>query len=180
MGEALDDRWAELGGGATELRREEEPDLWIKVAGRRQGVLATLMGDGRPQLSNVLYVADPNERSLRITTVWKAVKRRNLSRDPRCSLHVQLGDFWAWAVVDGVAEVTGPADIDTRVIEDLMDLYGAIYGVIEDPEALRQELVRDQRVIVHIDAGRVYGMTSALGRRPPVDVRVPATALMQP
>jgi PPOX class probable F420-dependent enzyme len=156
----------------TELRREDEPDLWIEVACRRQGVLATLMGDGRPQLSNVLYVANPDERSLRISTVWKAMKRRNLSRDPRCALHVQLGDFWAWAVVDGTAQVTGPADVDTGVTDHLMDLYRAIYPVIEDPEALRHELVQDRRVIVQIDAGRVYGMTSTSGRRPPDEAQV--------
>ena len=35
-----------------------EDELWQLVAGERQGVLATVAGDGRPQLSNVLYVAD--------------------------------------------------------------------------------------------------------------------------
>ena len=38
------------------------------IAGSRQGVLATIAADGRPQLSNVLYVWDAAERTARIST----------------------------------------------------------------------------------------------------------------
>ena len=45
-----------------------EDELWQLVAGERQGVLATVAGDGRPQLSNVLYVADAGGGVVRMST----------------------------------------------------------------------------------------------------------------
>ena len=36
-----------------------EDELWQLVATRRQAVLATIKGDGLPQLSNVLYLSGP-------------------------------------------------------------------------------------------------------------------------
>jgi PPOX class probable F420-dependent enzyme len=54
------------------------------VAGTRQGVLATIAADGRPQLSNVLYVWDAGQRVARISTTADRVKARNLRRDPPC------------------------------------------------------------------------------------------------
>ncbi len=40
----------------------DEDALWELVAGRREGVLATLHSDGRPQLSNVLYLLEDVDR----------------------------------------------------------------------------------------------------------------------
>jgi Pyridoxamine 5'-phosphate oxidase len=56
-----------------------EDDLWRLVAAGRQGVLATVARDGRPQLSNVLYLADAARRVLRISTTARRVKARKPS-----------------------------------------------------------------------------------------------------
>jgi hypothetical protein len=45
-----------------------EDDLWRLVAAGRQGVLATVARHGRPQLPNVLYLADAARRALRRET----------------------------------------------------------------------------------------------------------------
>jgi len=62
-----------------------EDELWALVADESQGVLATVARDGRPQLSNVLYLADPRNRVVRISTTAGRVKARNLARDPRAA-----------------------------------------------------------------------------------------------
>src|SRR5664279_1366584 len=65
----------------------------------RQGVLATLKRDGRPQLSNILYLA--RERyAVRISVTNGRAKTKNLRRDPRASLHVTRGDFFAYVVLE--------------------------------------------------------------------------------
>src|ERR1022692_1502702 len=70
------------------------------VAQHRQGVLVTIRGDGRPQLSNVLYLASP-DHSVRISVTDARAKTKNLRRDPRASLHVTRDDFFAYVVLDG-------------------------------------------------------------------------------
>lgn len=63
-----------------------EADLWGLVTAGQQGILATVARDGRPQLSNVLYVLDPDARVARMSTTADRVKARSLSRipAPRC------------------------------------------------------------------------------------------------
>ena len=64
------------------------------IAAHREGVLATISRDGRPQLSNVLYVWDPEERTARISTTADRLKARNLIRDRRGCLYVVGAHFW--------------------------------------------------------------------------------------
>jgi len=59
----------------------DEP-LWQLVAANQHGVLATVSRDGRPQLSNVLFVVDQGEQMIRISTTADRVKARNLARGP--------------------------------------------------------------------------------------------------
>ena len=51
----------------TEPRSAGEKLLSI-ITGQRQGVLATIAADGRPQLSNVFYVRDGEELIARLST----------------------------------------------------------------------------------------------------------------
>ena len=80
-----------------------DPALLDLVAARRQGVLATVKKDGRPQLSNVLYVWDPEDGLARVSVTADRAKTRNAARDPRVSLHVSAEDFAGYAVVEGAA-----------------------------------------------------------------------------
>jgi PPOX class probable F420-dependent enzyme len=99
------------------------------IAGSRQGVLATIAADGRPQLSNVLYVWDAAERIARISTTADRVKARNLRRDPRAALHVSGDHFWQFAVGEGAATLSAvaaePGDEATR---ELLATHAAHYG----------------------------------------------------
>ena len=60
------------------------------MAGQRLGVLVTLLRDGRPQTSNVVYaVAD---RQVPVSVTQDRAKIRNLPADPRVKLHVSSPD----------------------------------------------------------------------------------------
>ena len=54
------------------------------VRARSQGVLTTIRANGRPQLSNILYVPG-DEGMLRISVTDDRAKTKNLRRDPRAS-----------------------------------------------------------------------------------------------
>ena len=71
----------------------DDATLWRIVVDRNHGVLATLHADGRPQLSNVLYLLGPEPRTIRISTTASRFKARNLRRDPRAALHVSGDDL---------------------------------------------------------------------------------------
>ena len=61
------------------------------VAEHHGGVLATIKHDGRPQVSNVGYAYDPEQRLFRVSVTDSRAKTRNLRTDPRLTLHVAAG-----------------------------------------------------------------------------------------
>lgn len=132
------------------------PDLERLVAGGHQGVLVTLRKDGRPQLSNIAYgYADGVAR---ISVTDSRAKTRNLRRDPRASLYVTSPDFWRWAVADGTAELTAPAaDPDDATVEALVAYYRDVSGEHPNWDEYRAAMVADQRLLVTLRIGRVYG-----------------------
>ena len=143
-----------------------EDDLWGLVANESQGVLATVARDGRPQLSNVLYVPDPRSRVVRISTTTGRVKARNLARDPRAALHVTGLDFWQYAVAEGTvalsAVAAAPGDEACR---ELLAVHSAFYGE-QDPAAFDQEMIASGRLVVRLQVGHLYGVITTGGRRP--------------
>jgi len=150
-----------------------EDDLWSLVADAAQGVLATVAQDGRPQLSNVLYVADSGPRVVRISTTADRVKARNLARDPRAALHVTGRDFWHYAVAEGIttlsAVAAAPGDEACR---ELLAVHSACYGDL-DPDAFYPEMITHRRLVVRLQVGHLYGVIATGGRRP---VQRPAEA----
>src|ERR1700722_20554625 len=103
--------------------------LLSMIASQRQGVLATIATDGRPQLSNVLYGWDAAERTARISTTADRVKARNVRRDPRAALHVSGDHFWQNAGAAGAVTVSDVAAApgDTTVRE-LLAVHTVFYG----------------------------------------------------
>ena len=86
-------------------------------------MLVTLRGDGRPQISNIMYVAG-GDFSVRISVTDSRAKTNNLRRDPRAALHVTSADFWSYVVLDGtVALSTVAQGTDDAVVEELVDMY---------------------------------------------------------
>ena len=128
------------------------------IAASRRGVLATIAPDGRPQLSNVLYVWDAAERTARISTTADRVKARNLGRDPRAALHVAGDHFWQFAVGEGPVTLSGvaaePGDEATRELLALArDHYGAL-----DEDDFSARMIEARRLVVRLHVRHVYGV----------------------
>jgi PPOX class probable F420-dependent enzyme len=129
------------------------------IAGQRQGVLATLRKDGRPQLSNVTYAWYPAEQTIKVSITADRAKTNNMRRDPRVSFHVTSPDFWSYAVVDGQADLSEVAqDPHDAAVEELVELYRTVQGEHPDWDDYRAAMVRDRRLVVRLRAERAYGM----------------------
>jgi PPOX class probable F420-dependent enzyme len=128
------------------------------VKERRQGVLTTIRSNGRPQLSNIVYVTDP-DGGIRISVTDSRAKAKNLARDPRASLYV-LGDtFWSYVVIEGTTTLTPVAkDPNDATVEDLVSLYRAINGEHPDWDEYRATMVADGRLVVQFTPERAYGI----------------------
>lgn len=143
-----------------------EDDLWQLVEGERQGVLATVAGNGRPQLSNVLYIPDAGGRVVRMSTTADRVKARNLGRDPRAALHVAGRDFWHYAVAEGSVTMSAVASASgDEACRELLAAHSALYGEL-DPDAFYPEMIAARRLIVRLRVTHLYGVMTTAGRRP--------------
>ncbi len=128
------------------------------VAGRHAGVLATIRRDGRPQLSNINYLYQPDGQRVRISVTADRAKTRNLVRDPRASLHVTSDDFWTWAVLSGdVTLSAAAADPGDDAVEELVELYRLLQGEHPDWDEYRHVMVSDRRQVVRIAVNEAYG-----------------------
>lgn len=119
----------------------------------RQGVLATIHRDGRPQLSNILYVLDDQDDRIKISVTQTRVKTRNLRRDPRAALHVQGRDAYEYLVVDGVAELVE----GDGLAEKLRDYYRKARGEHPDWDEYDAAMIREQRLLVSLSVDHAYG-----------------------
>lgn len=133
--------------------------LLALISGNSLGVLATIKGDGRPQLSNVSYYFDPRQLTIAVSITEPRAKTRNLRRDPRASIHVSSDDGWAYAVAEGDAVLTPPAAAaDDDTVEALIALYRNIAGEHPDWDDYRRAMVDDRRVVLTLPISHVYGM----------------------
>jgi PPOX class probable F420-dependent enzyme len=128
------------------------------IAAQREAVLATIKRDGRPQLSNVLYVWDAERRTARISTTADRAKARNLARDPRFSLYVGGAHFWTYVVAEGEATIIGPTtEPGDDAGQALLEVHSAFYGDL-DPETFFAEMVENRRLVVELRVERTYGL----------------------
>ena len=127
------------------------------ISASHGGVLVTQRRDGRPQLSNISYgVVDG---VIKISITAGRAKYHNLQRDSRASMHVTSDDFWAYAVVDGDAEMSAVATKpDDPGVEELIELYRAIIGEHPDWDDYRRAMVDDKRVVLRLRPTHAYGM----------------------
>ncbi len=133
--------------------------LLALIRGNSLGVLATIKGDGRPQLSNVSYYFDPRNLAIQVSITEPRAKTRNLRRDPRASIHVSSDDGWSYAVAEGVATLTPPAaSPQDDTVEALIALYRNIAGEHPDWDDYRRAMVDDRRVLMTLPISHVYGM----------------------
>lgn len=140
-------------------RQVFDDKLLAVISGNSLGVLATIKGDGRPQLSNVSYYFDRRAVVLQVSITEPRAKTRNLRRDPRASILVSSDDGWSYAVAEGTATLTPPAAApDDDTVEALVALYRNIAGEHPDWDDYRQTMVTDRRVVLTLPVSHVYGM----------------------
>ncbi len=124
---------------------------------RKLGTLVTLKHDGRPQLSNIMYVIA--DGIVRISVTDGRAKTANLRRDPRGSLYVTQPDGWAYLVLEGDAELTPVAAApDDAVVDELVELYRSLQGEHADWDEYRRAMVADHRLVVRLRPNHAYGM----------------------
>jgi PPOX class probable F420-dependent enzyme len=139
-----------------------DPRMLAFVAEHRWGVLATIKGDGRPQLSNVGYAYDAEAQLVRVSVTDSRAKTRNLRADPRVTLHVASKDFWTWVAVEGTAELTPvAADPNDDTVEELVTYYRGINGEHPDWDEYRAAMVTDRRLVVRFRPEHIYGQLPA-------------------
>jgi PPOX class probable F420-dependent enzyme len=150
---------------ADGIGAKSSDELWSAARERGQGVLVTVGPSGRPQMTNVLFVADePDgatpERIVEVSTTAGRQKARNVRRNGWAALHVGLGHFWAWTVLEGSASVTPPVTaIDDDRLQDLLRFYRRLYRSV-DEVPLAEEMIADGRVLLRLRVERVYGLIS--------------------
>jgi PPOX class probable F420-dependent enzyme len=128
------------------------------VRPRRQGVLTTIRANGRPQLSNIMFVTGADD-AITISVTDDRAKTRNLRRDPRASLYVQGDTFWQYVVLEAVAELTPvAADPHDATVDRLVEYYRTGVGEHEDWEEYRAAMVKDRRLALTLRPERAYGI----------------------
>ena len=128
------------------------------VRPRRQGVLTTQRRDGRPQLSNILFLLG-EDGLIRVSVTNDRAKTKNLRRDPRASLYVPGDDFWSYLVLEGDAQLSAvAADPGDEVVQELEAFYRSAGGDHPNWDEFRQSMVDDGRLVVRFRAERAYGM----------------------
>jgi PPOX class probable F420-dependent enzyme len=125
---------------------------------RRQGVLTTIRANGRPQLSNILFLPGSGD-TLIISVTDDRAKTANLRRDPRASLYV-LGDtFWQYVVIEATAELSPvAADPHDATVDALVEYYRAGQGEHPDWDDYRAAMVSDRRLVLSLRPERAYGI----------------------
>jgi PPOX class probable F420-dependent enzyme len=133
-------------------------DALAFVRARRQGVLATIRANGRPQLSNIMYVP-ADDGSFMISVTDTRAKTANLRRDPRASLYVLGDNFWQYVVLEAAAELS-PVALDPHdgTVDRLVAYYRAGTGEHPDWEEFRAAMVKDRRLALTLRPERAYGM----------------------
>jgi PPOX class probable F420-dependent enzyme len=137
-------------------------DIAGLLAGHRNGTLATLRRDGRPQLSVVTYVWYPDDHGreiVRISTTDGRAKVINLRRDPRASFLVAGDSPWSYGVVEGRVELSDVATFqDDEVVEELIRVYRDAAGEHPDWADYRRAMVEDHRLVARLVVEHAYGL----------------------
>jgi PPOX class probable F420-dependent enzyme len=130
--------------------------LWHIISSNRNGILATTNADGSPQLSNIYYLTDPEDRVIRFSTTTDRVKGRNLLRNPRAALHVSGKNFLNYAVALGDAMLFVAHAPDDPAIDELLEIHEAL-SASPARAGFGREMVAAGRMAVRLNVTRLYG-----------------------
>jgi PPOX class probable F420-dependent enzyme len=145
-----------------------DPDLVALASERNIGALATIKGDGRPQLSAVNFTFDPAAAMARVSVIEDLAIANNLRSDPRASIFVASPDGWRYVVLEGTA-VLSPVALTPHddTVEELLEVFRTIRG--EDPhdrDKFRAAMVADRRLVARLYIDSAYGLTKPLFAMP--------------
>ena len=123
------------------------PDSHRDLLDAQFATLATIGGDGLPQLSEVWFLADGDQVKLSLNS--SRAKTRNLQRDPRCSLLIlDVQNPYRYLELRGRARVDD--DPDETFAKRVDEKYGADHSAHDRPG--------ESRVVVTIDPVRVHAV----------------------
>jgi PPOX class probable F420-dependent enzyme len=138
----------------------ELTDALAYTRDRREGVLATIRANGRPQLSNITFVPGEGD-SFVISVTDDRAKTANVRRDPRASLYVVGDTFWQYVVIEAAADLSPVAsDPHDATVDALVAYYRAASGEHQDWDSYRAAMVSDRRLVVTLRPERAYGMVA--------------------
>jgi len=116
------------------------------VSTQHHAVLATLKGDGTPQLSPVTIGVDDAGHVV-ISTRQAAYKVRNIRRDPRAWLCGFPDTFFGrWVQIEGTTDIVELPE----AMDGLVDYYRRISGEHPDWDDYRAAMETQQRVLLRI------------------------------
>lgn len=125
------------------------------IGNNSHGVLATIKGDGRPQLSNISYTLD-DDGLIKISVTEDRAKTKNARRDSRVAMTV-IGDNWyQYIVVEGTAGF-----IDDDPLPALRHVYERVAGKPHpDWDEFDQAMRSERRIVMTISIDRLYPLSS--------------------
>jgi len=139
-------------------------DEFATLAAKESGlvVVSTLRADATIQASlvNAGVLPHPHTGQQVVGFVtYGRVKLANLRARPQLALTVRSG--WAWATVEGAAQLIGPDDPtpgvdDERLRTLLREVFVAAGGSHDDWGAYDRVMVEQRRAVVLLDPTRVY------------------------
>jgi PPOX class probable F420-dependent enzyme len=139
-------------------------DEVMELAAREQylAVVATLRADSTIQSSlvNAGVLDHPiTGKSVLSFVTYGAAKLRNLRVRPQ--LAVTFRSAWAWAAVEGNAELIGPDDPHPQVDAErlrviLRDIFAAAGGSHDDWDSYDRTMLEQRRTAVFVEPTRIY------------------------
>lgn len=137
----------------VEVGRKEQFLAFVSTL-RKNGTIAS-------SLVNAGVLAHPitGEEVVGFVT-YGAVKLSNLRARPGITIAFRSG--WAWAAVEGTAELIGPDDaadgIDAERLRLLLrEVFSAAGGTHDDWDAYDRTMAEQRRVVVLVRPTRIYG-----------------------
>lgn len=120
------------------------------IRSNHRGVLATVRGDGSPQMSPVVAGVDADGYVV-ISTRETSVKVRNIARNPRvtyCALNDRF--FGEWHMVGGTAEVVHLPE----AMDGLVAYYRDNFGEHDNWDEYRAAMEKERRVLLRVTVER--------------------------
>ncbi|HEV7973724.1 pyridoxamine 5'-phosphate oxidase family protein [Amycolatopsis sp.] len=146
----------EPGRGPGPAKPTEET-LSRLLAEQSIGALATTNREGYPHLSTMAYTWDPAERVVRISSVVGRAKVLQVAREPRAALYVSTADHLAFAVAEGLGEVSPVSSVPgDETGRELLAMQPPFPDSADEALFLRN-MVEDHRVVIRLRVSRLHG-----------------------